>query len=85
MRFTVVWFPSAQARLTELWLSASDKQRVTDAANRIDKLLAADPLGIGESRTAKVRLLVELPLAVYYQVSLDDMKVEVRGVWCPPE
>jgi hypothetical protein len=84
MKFTVVWFPSAQQRLAELWLEAGDKQRLTEAADRIDSLLMTNPLGVGEARTALVRYIFQFPIGVYYQVRRDDKIVEVRAVWRPP-
>jgi len=85
MRFTVVWFPSAQDSLAEIWLGESDRARGTAAANEIDRLLGIDPLGIGQVRTAKIRLLVEPPLGVYYEVRPKDMIAQVRAVWRWPE
>jgi hypothetical protein len=43
MRYTVLWLPSAEAALTNLWLRASDQQAIADAANRLDRALAIDP------------------------------------------
>jgi hypothetical protein len=49
MSYTVAWKPSAEQDLASLWTSASDRQAVTDAANRIDALLRVDPNTQGES------------------------------------
>ena len=84
MKFTVTWFPSAEQRLTELWLAASDKAGVSAAADEIDKILGSNPLGVGEVRTRKIRHLNIPPLAVYFEVSLLDRVVVVRDVWQPP-
>lgn len=44
MRFTVVWSDDAQDKLTALWMSGVASQAdVTDAANRIDRMLRDDP------------------------------------------
>ena len=48
---------------------------------KIDQLLAINPLGIGEARTAKIRLLVEPPLGIYYEVRTADRIVQVRAIW----
>ncbi len=44
MRFTVTWHPSAEQELAEIWLEASDRERVAQAANTIDQVLALEPL-----------------------------------------
>jgi len=36
MSFTVVWRPSAEGKLAELWNAAADRSAITSAANRID-------------------------------------------------
>jgi plasmid stabilization system protein ParE len=81
MRFTVVWQREAERRLAKIWADARDRQAVTDAADAIDALLRTAPLEVGESRVANVRVLVVLPLAVYYDVRPDDRLVSVWAVW----
>ena len=85
MSYTVVWRPSAERKLAEIWSSADDRQAVTDAANAIDALLRAGPLEVGESRVANVRILTALPLSVYYDVHEDDRLVAVWAVWRVPK
>jgi hypothetical protein len=36
MKFTVAYKPSAEGELTAVWMSATDRQSVTDAADRTD-------------------------------------------------
>jgi hypothetical protein len=43
----------AADELATIWLDSSDRQAVADAANAIDKQLAADPSSAGESRDRK--------------------------------
>ena len=84
MRFTVAWLKAAENRLADIWLAASEKAQISAAADAIDQALAANPLGIGEPRTAKIRYLEVPPLAVYYEVRLLDQLVVVRAVWRLP-
>jgi plasmid stabilization system protein ParE len=84
MRFTVIWLPKAEERLTEIWLAAADQAAVSAASDDIDRLLMVNPLGVGEPRTAKIRYLYQMPLAVYYEVVPADRLVRVRSVWRPP-
>jgi len=81
MKFTVVYLSSAEQQLAELWLKASDPTAVTRAADTIDRMLASDPEGAGESRVSTVRILFEEPLAVVYDVRQADLVVKVWAVW----
>jgi hypothetical protein len=44
MKYTVVWKPSAEKRLAEIWMASSDRQRIADAADRIDAYFEAATL-----------------------------------------
>jgi hypothetical protein len=81
MRFTVTYKPSAEQELADLWLNASHRQAVTDAANRIDAILKSDPIAQGESRDRQSRILFERPLAVHFDIHHEDRVVEVLKVW----
>jgi hypothetical protein len=84
MTWTVVWDPSAEARLIHLWMTAPDRAAVTRAADEIDARLRRDPLNEGESRSGPYRVLFVRPLGVYYKVSEPDRLVEVLQVWRIP-
>lgn len=81
MRYTVVWRPSAERSLAEIWTSAPDRHAVTEAANSIDVLLRSTPLEVGESRLENSRILIVRPLSVYYDVHDADAFVAVWAVW----
>ncbi len=36
MNYTVVWRPSAERTLAQIWTAATDRQAIADAANLID-------------------------------------------------
>ncbi len=80
MRFTVTWHPGAESELTDIWIGASDRAEVTQAANIIDQLLASDPHAQGEQFYGD-RILVGLPLAVTYTVREQDRSVQILQVW----
>lgn len=80
MRFTVTWHPTAETELAEIWLRAGDRANVAEAANKIDRALAAGPLDLGEDFYGD-RILVMLPLAVTYTVSEPDLSVQILQVW----
>jgi hypothetical protein len=81
MRYTVVWRPDAEQRLADLWMAAPDRAVVTRAANRIDARLGNDPQLAGEAREGMTRILIEPPLAIYFDVSEPDRLVTVWAVW----
>ncbi len=80
MKYTVIWKPAAHAELAAIWNSSSDRQAVTNAADLIDHVLATSPKEQGESREGSIRILLETPIAVLYNVSDDDMTVSVAKV-----
>jgi len=80
MRYTVTWHPDAADELTRIWLDASNRQAVADAANEIDRLLVADPDAQGEEFYGD-RLLVASPLAITFTVRAHDRIVQVLQVW----
>jgi plasmid stabilization system protein ParE len=80
MKYHVVWRPTAENQLAEIWTDAADQPDVTRAADRIDALLAYSPGTVGESRTPGERVLFEPPLAVTFEVVEDDKRVNVLRV-----
>jgi hypothetical protein len=72
--------PDAADELAAIWIKATNRQAVADAADAIDKQLGIDPLAAGESRLDNSRVLVEDPLAVYFDVDEEDRTVIVWAV-----
>jgi hypothetical protein len=83
MKYTVVWDPPAELDLATIWTRAADRNAVTAAADKIDRLLARNPSGAGISRSDLSWLLVVSPLAVLYDISDPDCLVLVWAVWRP--
>lgn len=81
MRYTVVWTRIAEEDLALLWTSARNRSAITEAANRIDRMLAQNPNNCGESREQGRRIVLVAPLAVTFRVSDDDRMVRVLRVW----
>jgi hypothetical protein len=81
MRWSVTWLPAAEAALADIWMNTSDRAAVTAAADRIDDALERGPLGAGESRVHNTRILIDLPLGVYYEVDITRHEVEVFAVF----
>lgn len=81
MKWTVLYRPSAQDHLVNIWLKAPDQQWVADAADTIDRILSSNPLDAGESREGASRVIIEPPLTVIYEIYPDDAVVEVFAVF----
>jgi hypothetical protein len=79
MPFTVIWLPGPLAALAQIWVQASDRQAVADAADEIDRRLRRVSVPAGAASGAVYRLHVA-PLEVVYSVSLADQRVEVSLV-----
>jgi hypothetical protein len=47
MNDTVLWRPVAEQRLAAIWMSANDRNAVTQAAHAIDEALRTDPEQVG--------------------------------------
>lgn len=80
MSFTVVWNPSAERDLAELWMNSTDRESVAAAADEIDAGLRRDAPFQGESRGGNSRILVVPPLAILFDVNHDDRMVSVWAV-----
>ncbi len=81
MKYTVVYLPSAEQQLADLWLKAANPAAVTQASDKIDQLLKNDPLSVGESRVTNLRIVFEDPIAAIYDVREADSVVKVWAVW----
>ncbi len=83
MRFTVIWLADLEPALIDLYLRAKADgaaDAVARATAEIDRRLTADPLRDGESRDGQVRILIELPLSVDYELAVDGRTVVVSAV-----
>lgn len=80
MSFIVIWKPSAERELTSLWLASRLRHVMRDAADKIDRELARDPMNYGESRGSNRRIAVEEPFVVEFEVREYDRTVYVNTV-----
>jgi hypothetical protein len=77
-----VWLESAAGELAEAWFAAKDRAVVTAAArDDIDQLLRARPESTGESREGVRRIVIAGPLAVTFEILIEDRLVRVLDVW----
>lgn len=78
--YTVVWVPSAQTKLAELWLDASDPSLVQSASDFIDVVLATHPHSLGRELSAGLRIASVGPLEILYRVENLDRLVKILAV-----
>ncbi len=81
MKYTVTWTRAALEELARIWNLAADRGAVAAASNEIDRLLAASPGSVGESRGGHARVMFARPLGVDYEVLDEDRTVRVLTVW----
>jgi plasmid stabilization system protein ParE len=81
MKYTVIWQPSAEAKLAQIWTEAHGRNAVAQAADAIDRLLQFNAESEGESRTGDIRITVVRPLAIHFRVVKEDCMVYVLKVW----
>lgn len=81
MNFAVLWWPLAEQQLTDLWDRAPDPEAVADAADDVNRALAANPTGLGESRGTPVRRIwFQYPLCVLYLIDAPSATVYVAAI-----
>lgn len=79
-RRTVVWVPSAERELADIWLSAPLRDHVTAAVNAIDSALSDDAELFGSPLTEGLYAINELPLRVLFEILDEDRLVRVLMV-----
>jgi len=79
-RFTVTWHPEAEAELTELWLSGSDRNEIAAAVGAIDVALSVDATSRGQDVAEGLRSLNSPPLRVLFVVRESDRVVQIELV-----
>jgi hypothetical protein len=80
MNYRVFWYPEAQRLLDALLEGSEAGKHISLAAQKIDRQLAADPFAFGESRSERMRIGFERPLAVQFEVLRDVSTVIVYSV-----
>ena len=79
MRYTVVYDPSAEDQLMDIWMQAPNRRAVRNASDDIDRRLKRSPDNVGYS-VGSYRRLTIYPLAVEFVVSPLDRMVRVLKV-----
>ena len=83
MMFRVEWIQTALDELTDLWVGTDSegRDRITVAAQAIDRELSTNPYRQTESRDDEERVLHAYPLGVLIEIDLARRLVWVLHVW----
>ena len=79
-RFTVVWEPEAYDDLADIWLHASDREKIVSVSESIDLELTVDPFWKSVELSEGLRALNLPPLRILFSVNLKDRLVEVDRI-----
>ena len=73
----VEWTDTARDQLADIWVAAASAERIRFEANIVlfERLLAEDPLAIGESREGSSRVAVVLPLVYWFSVESNAVRI----------
>ena len=81
MNYTVDWLPAAEQELADIWLRATDRDTITQAAYALDLRLQDDPNDTCESRPSGRRIAFAFPMGILFRVLSDQQLVQVVHVW----
>ena len=77
MSYSVAWTPAARATLATIWIGAADRQAVTIAQARMDRLLAVDPLKNGTPLSEGLYAIEIHPLRALFEVDATGKFVSI--------
>jgi len=78
--YTVVYLAEADENLIAIWADATDRNRVTEAANAADVSLATSPEESSVEISEGLRKLDTPPLRFYFSMREADRMVEISNV-----
>lgn len=84
MPFHIEWSPDALDMLADIWMYAGDRAAVNAAENRIETLLARNPLTCGQAVHEGLYRMTAPPLTVSYSVDPAQKIVEILAVRYTP-
>jgi hypothetical protein len=80
MSYSVDWTPAARATLATIWIGAADRQAVTNAQARMDRLLAVDPVRNGTWVSEGLYAVEVHPLRALFEVAATGRFVSIVSV-----
>jgi hypothetical protein len=79
-RYTVVYLAEAEDNLISIWADATDRNRVAEAANEADRVLAEEPLSLAVYLGEELWRLDIDCVRFYFAIREQDRIVEVANV-----
>lgn len=79
-RYTVVYLNEADENLIAIWADAADRDRVTAAADAVDRMFAVDPLKDAIELSEQLWRRDVPPLRFYFEVREEDRVVVISNV-----
>ncbi len=81
--YRIEWMQFALDELALNWLKSDPLTRkaITVASESIEKQLRLNPQDAGESRNADFRILIEMPLGLFFNVDEDAQLVTIFHLW----
>lgn len=83
MRWQVNWTTEAEDSLAEIWLTSLDRNRITESADEINRLLKRSPEKHLESLSEGLLFLDIPPLRAYLEIDLTQQIISVVGLGRP--
>jgi plasmid stabilization system protein ParE len=80
MNYRIRFRDRAEQALSEIWRTAANRGAVTRASDRLERLLSHDPMGHGESRSGRRRVVFVDPLVAFYTVNMSKRLVIVTDI-----
>jgi hypothetical protein len=83
MKYRIVWPVPMLDRLADEYRHAKAAglaSAFTAAVYRVEQSLAADPFACGESRGSTIRIVIDAPVAIWYEADQDLMAVTIHDV-----
>ena len=84
-RYTVVYLSEAEENLIAIWADATDRDRVTEAADAADQVFANSPLRDSIELSEQLRRLDIPPLRFYFELREQDRVVVISNVVRVPD
>ena len=84
MNYRVDWILDTRNSLAAIWLHAPNRNAVTKAQARIDRLLSTDPIGNGQPVSEGLYSIEVHPLRAIFEVDEATRTVEIVGISLRP-
>ena len=81
MNYAVLYKPDVLHQIDRMWNGADDKELIAQEIEDLNRMLAHDPVKLGESRSKGRRITFTQQLGVIFRVIELELTVIVVSVW----